>query len=57
MPEMYRNLPVTVEIYDPSKEAQKPQFELSEYLVYTSVGKAVDHGPMFSRSLWEGLNL
>ena len=37
-----QKLPVTVEIYDPSKEAQKPQFELSEYLVYTSVGKAVD---------------
>ena len=37
-----QKLPVTVEIYDPSKEAQKPQFELSEYLVYTSVGNAVD---------------
>lgn len=37
-----QKLPVTVEIYDPSKEAQKPQFELSEYLVYTTVGNAVD---------------
>lgn len=37
-----QKLSVTVEIYDPSKEAQKPQFELSEYLVYTSVGNAVD---------------
>ena len=37
-----QKLPVTVEIYDPSKEAQKPQ---------------LIRGPMFSRSLWEGLNL
>ena len=37
-----QKLPVTVEIYDPSKEAQKPQFELSEYLVYTPAGTAID---------------
>ena len=37
-----QKLQVTVEIYDPSKEAQKPQFELSEYLVYTPAGTAID---------------
>ena len=37
-----QKLPVTVEIYDPSKEAPKPQFELSEYLVYTPAGTAID---------------
>lgn len=37
-----QKLPVTVEIYDPSKEGAKPQFELSEYLIYVPVGTAVD---------------
>ncbi len=37
-----QKLPVTIEIYDPAKENMKPQFELSEYLVYTPVGTAID---------------
>lgn len=35
-------LPVTVEIYNVSDESQKPQIGLSEYIVYTKVGSAVD---------------
>lgn len=37
-----QRLPVTVEIYDPAQENQKPQFQLSQYLVYTSVGTPVN---------------
>lgn len=37
-----QKLPVTVEIYDPSSENQKPQFQLSEYLVYTTVGNVLN---------------
>lgn len=35
-------LPVTVEIYDPAEIGLVPQIYLSEYVVYTSVGKKVD---------------
>ncbi len=37
-----QRLPVTVEIYNPSEEAQKPQIQLSQYLVYTSRGTALN---------------
>lgn len=35
-------LPVNIEIYDPSKDSRNPQFELSEYLVYTKPGEALN---------------
>ena len=35
-------LPVTVQIYDPTEESQNPQIELSAYLVQTTPGTAVD---------------
>ena len=35
-------LPATVEIYDPAEEGRRPQIELTQYVVYTSVGKSVD---------------
>lgn len=35
-------LPVTVQIYDTVDENQKPQISLSEYIVYTKVGQAID---------------
>lgn len=31
-------LPANIEIYDPSKDSRNPQFELSDYLVYTAPG-------------------
>lgn len=37
-----QKLPVTVEIYDPAKESQRPQIELSQYLIYTSAGTAIN---------------
>lgn len=36
-----QKLPVTVEIYDPSKESQRPQLELSQYLIYISKGTEI----------------
>ncbi len=48
--------PVTVEIYDPSKEAQKPLIELSQYLVYTRRGLQLIHGHTWSRLQWVALN-
>lgn len=36
------SLPVTVEIYDTSEESQRPQIELSSYLVYTGSGTSID---------------
>lgn len=36
------NLPVTVQIYDPVAEQQKPQIELTDYLIYVPVGSSVD---------------
>lgn len=35
-------LPVTVQIYDASDENQRPQISLSEYIVYTKLGQAID---------------
>lgn len=35
-------LPVTVQIYDTADENQRPKIELSEYIVYTKVGQAID---------------
>lgn len=35
-------LPVNIEIYDPSRDSRNPQFELSEYLVYTTPGTAIN---------------
>lgn len=35
-------LPVTVEIYDASKENQKPHIDLSQYVVYTPLGVPID---------------
>ena len=37
-----QKLPVTVEIYDPAKESQRPQIELSQYLIYTSAGTVIN---------------
>lgn len=36
------NLPVNIEIFDPSVEAGNPQFELSQYIVYTKPGNALN---------------
>lgn len=35
-------LPATVQIYDNADENQRPQIELSEYIVYTKVGNMID---------------
>lgn len=35
-------LPVTVQVYDASDENQRPQISLSEYIVYTKVGQAIE---------------
>ena len=37
-----KNLPVTVEVYDPTQEVQMPSLELSQYLVNLSVGEGFD---------------
>lgn len=37
-------MPVTVEVYDYSQEAAKPQILLTDYIVYTSVGSEIDPG-------------
>lgn len=37
-----QRLSVTVQIYDPSEEAQRPQIQLSQYLVYTTAGTALN---------------
>ena len=50
-----QKLPVTVEIYDPAKEAQKPQIELSQYLVYTSAGNAIDPWAYVSKITMGGI--
>lgn len=34
-------LPITVEIYDTQEELRKPQILLSEYIVYTTIGKTI----------------
>lgn len=34
--------PVTVEIYDVAKENQKPHIDLSQYVIYTPLGVAID---------------
>lgn len=35
-------LPVTIQIYDPSKEGQNPKIELSEYMIYVEPGTVVN---------------
>lgn len=35
-------LPLTVEIYDPSEDSSAPKVELSEYLVYVEAGSQID---------------
>ena len=36
------SLPVTVELYDPAKEGEKPQITLSEYLIHLELQQAFD---------------
>lgn len=47
-------LPVTVEIYDPMEDNVKPQITLSEYLVYTPAGQAVNPWDYVQQIVMEG---
>lgn len=50
-----QRLPVTIEIYDPSEEYSKPAIELSEYLVYTTVGNPVNPWDYVSQITYNGI--